>query len=144
MTVTKNCENGWNCFVFGDKEVPKNKISKWKIKINKKISKNFWDFYIGIGPKLIKKQYYNECWSLVSANSEIKANIKGEVAFLNIPKGELKIGDIIEVIVDRKLGNLSFAVNGVNFGIISSNIPKDDELYPSIILYENGASVEIV
>ena len=56
----------------------------------------------------------------------------------------LKQGDIIEVIVDRKLGNLSFAVNDINLGIACSNIPKDDILYPTVILYEQGISVEIV
>ncbi len=56
----------------------------------------------------------------------------------------LKEGDIIEVIVDRTKGNLSFSLNDTNLGIACSTIPKEDELYPTIILYENGLSVEII
>ena len=53
-------------------------------------------------------------------------------------------GDIIEVIVDRKKGNLSFALNDINYGIACSTIPKDHILYPTIVLYEQGLSVELV
>ena len=59
-------------------------------------------------------------------------------------KEDLKEGDIIEVIVDRKLGNLSFSINDINYGIACSNIPKNEELYPTILLFEQGLSVEIV
>jgi len=59
-------------------------------------------------------------------------------------KDNIKKGDIIEVIVDRKSGNLSFAINNINHGIACSNIPKDDILYPVVLFYEQGLSVEIV
>ena len=38
----------WNCTIFGDKEIPKNKISKWKIKLK---DTNHGDIIIGIGPQ---------------------------------------------------------------------------------------------
>ena len=53
-------------------------------------------------------------------------------------------GDIIEVIVDRQKGNLSFSLNNINLGIAYSSIPKDDILYPTVVLYEKDLSVEIV
>ena len=46
--------------------------------------------------------------------------------------------------MDRKLGNIYFAINGTNHGLAFSNIPKEDILYPTIELYEQGLSVEIV
>ena len=58
-------------------------------------------------------------------------------------KEKLKKGDIIEVIADRKLNNLSFSINGVNQGIACS-IPKEDILYPTIIIFEQNQIVEIV
>ena len=48
------------------------------------------------------------------------------------------------MIVDRKLGNLSFAINGVNNGIACSDIPKEEVLYPTIIIYEQNHIVEII
>ena len=56
----------------------------------------------------------------------------------------MKKEDVVEVIVDRNLGNLSFAVNGTNYGIACSNIPKNDILYPTIILYDQNLQVELV
>ena len=56
----------------------------------------------------------------------------------------MKKGDIIEVIVDRKNGNLSFSVNGNDYGLTFSNIPKEEVLYPTINIYEEGHKVEIV
>ena len=47
----------WNCTVIGDKEIPKNKISKWKIKINNfKIKNNSWNILIGVGPKNVNNE----------------------------------------------------------------------------------------
>ena len=54
------------------------------------------------------------------------------------------MGDIIKVIVDRKLGNLSFEINGENYGIACANIPKDDILFPIVIICDQGQIVEIV
>ena len=62
----------------------------------------------------------------------------------NNQKEKLKKGDIIEVIADRKLNNLSFSINGVNQGIACSQIPKEDILYPTITIFEQNQIVEIV
>ena len=56
----------------------------------------------------------------------------------------IKKGDIIEVIVDRKLGNISYSINVINYGLAFQDIPKEDILYPTVVLYEQGLSVEIV
>ena len=142
--ATKYGSDGWNCAIIGDKEIPKERISKWKIKINKNVSNNYNDFYIGIGPKIFKGNLYNECWSIFSAHSKIAIQMKVKNSNYNNQNIILKEGDIIEIIVDRKLGNLSFAINDINCGIACSTIPKDEELYPTIILYEQNLSVEII
>ena len=145
LIATKN--NGgddWNCIIIGDKEIPKNKISKWKIKIKTDIKTNYADFYIGIGPNNFKGNFCDECWSLYSHCSTIKLRMKGKSSEYNNHKEKLKKNDIIEVIVDRKLGNLSFSVNDINYGIACSNIPKEESLYPTIVLYQQNHIVEIV
>ena len=73
-----------------------------------------------------------------------KLQIKNNRINYNNLNESSKEGDIIEVIVDRKLGNLSFSLNDINYGIACSTIPRDDILYPTIVLYEKGLSVEIV
>ena len=146
LKATKNGKTGWNCVIVGDKKIPKDRISKWKIKINKntEVIKNS-DNFIGIGPKSFKDKLYNECWTIASGQKNIiEVRIKEISSNCNNHKEELKEGDIIEVIVDRKLGNLSFLVNDINYGIACSNIPKDEELYPTVVLYEKDLNIEIV
>ena len=33
--ATKYGSDGWNCAIVGDKEIPKERISRWKIKLKK-------------------------------------------------------------------------------------------------------------
>ena len=59
-------------------------------------------------------------------------------------KDSIKKGDIIKVIIDRKLGNLSFCVNDYYCGIVYSEIPKEESLYPTVVLYAQNLMVELV
>ena len=79
-----------------------------------------------------------------SSKSTIRLQLKDKDIDYNNHKDNIKVGDIIEIIVNRKLGNLSYSINDINFGIACTNIPKEDILYPTVLLYEQGLSVEIV
>ena len=136
--------DGWNCVIIGDNEVPKYRISKWKIKINTNILNDYYDFYIGIGPSNFNSSLYDECWSLYSHCSESYYQIKKKYSKIKNHEEKLKKDDIIEVIVDRKLGNLSFAINDINYGIACSNIPKEEILYPTVVIYHQNHIVEII
>ena len=59
-------------------------------------------------------------------------------------KMRLKSGSVIEVIVDRGKGNLSFVVNGNNCGIVCNEIPKDAILFPFVSIYDSEQIVEII
>ena len=137
--------DNWNCVIMGDKEIPKGKISKWKIKIKEnKRNQGNTDICIGIGPKSFNGSLYDECWSICSIGSKVGLYNKNSSSDYNNLNTNIKKGDIIEVIVDRKSGSLSFAINNINHGIACSNIPKEDILYPTVVFYEQGLSVEIV
>ena len=140
LSATKDSD-GWDV-VIGDKKIEKNQISRWKIKINKDARNDYDDLYIGIGYDNSKS--YSDCWSIFSHKSSISLNKKGTTLNYNDIKGKINKGDIIEVIVDRILGNISFADNDVNYGIAFSDIPKDDILYPAILLYEKNLNIEII
>ena len=137
--------DSWNCVIVGDKEIPKDRISRWKIKINENKRKQYnTDILIGIGPKSFNGNLYDECWSICSRGAKVGLFNKNSSSDYDNLKNNLIKGDIIEVIVDRKSGNLSFAINNINHGIACSNIPKDDILYPTVVFYEQGLSAEIV
>ena len=132
----------FNCTIIGDIEIPKNKICKWKIKINSDI-KNV--LLIGIGPDNPNNEidFYEKCWSFNCSNSKLVL-LSGNYTLYGKNSKKLKKGDIVEVIVDRKEGNLSFAVNDSDYGIACSNIPKEETLYRIVIILDQNIIVEIV
>ena len=141
LSIIKS-KDGWNGLIKGDKEIPKNKISRWKIKLNSNIRKDYDDLYIGIGT--INSKNNNDSWSIYSHCSDIYLNLKGNSLNYNSHKGTFKKDDVIEVIIDRITNKLSFAVNEVDFGIACSDIPKEEKLYPTILLYEKDLQVDLV
>ena len=69
---------------MGDKENPLNRVSRWKIKINKdKKDKTNSDIYIGISNKAFKGTSYQECWSNFSHRSKIRLSLKGKYIDFN-------------------------------------------------------------
>ena len=147
LVATKNSGGGdWNCTIIGNKEIPKNKISKWKIKLNNfKIESNSCNILIGIGPENINNDinFYDRCWTY-SCGDSTKIIKSKQTPNYNGHSEQLKKGDIVEVIVDRMSNNLSFAINDSDFGIACSQIPKNDTLYPIILICNPNQKVEIV
>ena len=138
--------NNWNCTIIGNKEIPKNKVSSWKIKLNNFCIKgNTWNILIGIGPKNDKNidYFYSYCWSFICGSSKLSIK-SGSESNYNSHSGKLKQDDIVEVIVDRKKGDLSFAVNNVNYGLTNIKIPQNEELYPIVLICDQEQIVEIV
>ena len=69
LTASKTSEvNNLDCSIFGDKEIPKNRISKWKIKLNEIGSLNI---IIGIGPQNPnnKINFFQDCYSFYCYDS---------------------------------------------------------------------------
>jgi len=140
--------NIWNCSIFGDREIPKNKISKWKIKLNNfEIKSNTWNVLIGIGPENVNNEtnFQNKCWSFICGNSLLrdKGENKNCIEYFN-HSGKLKKNDVVEVTVDRIKGHLSFAVNDVDYGIAFTNIPSKETLYPVVLIYDVNQTVELL
>ena len=76
--------------------------------------------------------------------SQICIKSGSETKYNNIDCKKLKKGDIIEVIIDRQLGNLSFAINDINYGIACSEIPKEDILFPIVMINDQNQIGEII
>ena len=145
LIATKNGSDDWDCVIMGNIEIPKNYISKWKIKLNyiTDYRLNSWSILIGIGPKYDgSKNFHHKCWSFICG--ECSFNIRNKVYKSNMNKTRLKSGTVIEIIVDRIKGYLSFIVNGNDYGVACKEIPKEEILYPFVSLYDNGQIVEII
>jgi hypothetical protein len=145
LVATKSSgNNGYNCIIYGDKEIPKNKVSKWRIKLEE--TKGSCHNMVGIGPQNNNNNidnFYSECWVFCCYNSGkiIKSNSSSDY---NGHSGKLKNGDVIEIIVDRISGNLNFNVNNTDYGIACSEVPQNDILYPVILLYDQNLIIRLV
>ena len=111
---------------------------------NFEIKVNTWNICIGIGPKNINNEtnFYTKSWNFVCGKSCIYA--KNKYIYSNDGKKTLQKGDIVKVIVDRKLGKLSFEVNNNNIGLSCSEIPKDEILYPIVLINDMNQMVELL
>ena len=145
LIVTKKGNDDWDCAILGDTQIPKDEISKWKIKLKNIVNykRNSWSILIGIAPNFDNtNNFHHKCWSFICGECSI--NLKNKASNSILPKERLKSGSIIEVIVDRPKGNLSFVVNGRDCGIVCNDIPKNEVLYPFVSLYDNEQIVEII
>ena len=147
IATKNNGDDCWNCTIVGNKEIPKNKVSKWKIRLNNfEIKNNTWNVLVGIGPDNPNNEqnYYNKCQSFICGESQISIKSGSGKRYNNKEYKSLEKGDIIEVIVDRQLGNLSFSINDDNYGIACSEIPKEDILFPIVMINDQNQIVEII
>ena len=139
--------NFYNCNILGNIILPKNKISKWKIRLNKFLmnSNNSWDILIGVGPSNLnqnKSDLYYETWTLICGYPAVSIK-SGNPNYVYQGKSKLKEGDIVEVILDMIKGELSFNVNDTLYGF-ACKIPMDIDLSPFVLIYDEGESIELI
>ena len=142
--ATKTGNDGFNCSIIGNKEIPKNKKSSWKFKINSEIKNAF---IIGIGPENTNNinSFYINCWSFDIFNMQLILHSGNYSEYTNNKfKIKMKKNDIIAIEVNRIDNSLSFYINDTNCGIACTNIPQDETLYPVIIPYNCKDSIEII
>ncbi len=138
--------NNFKCVIIGNKEIPKNKISKWKFKINSEITHSY---IIGIGQNNYNnenEEFYKKCWSFDCNNRKLilKSGLYSDYKNNNKFNEKIKKGDIIEIEINRIKNTLSYIINDINLGIACSDISNNDSLYPIVILYGSNTSIEII
>ena len=148
LIATKtNGGSSFNCNILGDIILPKNKINKWKIKLRKYSYSNIydWNILIGVGPSNINQNdenLYNKTWTLICGSLNVSINSGSQTKYKE-NKGKLKEGDIIEVIMNTINGELSFSINGENYGV-ACKIELDISLSPFVLINFEGQSIELL
>ena len=56
----------------------------------------------------------------------------------------VRTGDTVGVVMDVQKGELSFVMNGVNWGVAYNKIPTDKPLVPCVLLWNAGDPVKLV
>jgi len=141
--------NFYNCNILGDIILPKNLVSKWKIKLNKfaMSSCHPWIILIGVGPSNLNQNetnLYEKTWTFICGLSAISVK-SGSLtnAYKEHFGKKLKQGDVIEVMINRKNGELSFSING-NYYRVACKIPMDIDLSPFVLIRDQGESIELI
>ena len=127
--------------------MPEKRLTHWKIRINKISEKkdNKWHILICVGPNYdFSNCFHRKCWSFICGKCQLCLRQEIPIKYNDKEIKSLKNGDIVEVIIDRTKGELSFKVNDEEYGIAAKDIPKVGELFPFISLYEEGQIVEIL
>ena len=144
------CGNDYTT-IISDTPLPLNKVTSWTIKIlesQKGYSGKF--MYIGVAPSSINQNddNYNKCgWYLYCFNSTLCSGPPHKYynKSYGFRRGEgkyVRTEDSIGVTIDTKNGELSFTLNGINYGLAYSGIPLDKPLVPCVILGSKGDSIE--
>ena len=125
-----------------EKELEKNKIHKWKIKIIKSKSNSI---NIGVSPidiDINSLSPFSYGWFLYCKNSKLYSgkpqNYFGKETKFKIPKDE------IILVMDMIKGILKFKIDGEDKGESYTNIPTDKPLVPVVTLYNADDSFQLI
>ena len=130
----------WNCTAIGEKTLLKGKINKWKIQVSKMTSNQIM---IGIVPKNINIDADNNHRKgyVTNLGNFHKHNL-GKVS--SFASHETNEGNIFEIIVDLKIGNISFWANGKNLGVFCDSIIIDIDYVPFIDIYQEQTEITLL
>ena len=144
--------DGWNTNI-GNTPLPRNNVTSWSIKILKSRYNNGDCFFIGVAPSDINKNeddnynkcgWYFDCYSSTLYSGPPHKNRGKEYGQRKGWGKYVREGDSVGVVMDTAKGELSFAVNEVNYGVAYEGIPLDKPLVPCVFLeYNEGDSVEL-
>ena len=139
------------CTIPGNAPLPPGTVTSWGVKVLK--SKNCgFGTYVGVAPFGIDQKeinYYRCGWYLDCYNSVLCSgpphNYKGkEYGPRKESGGYVRVGDTVDVVMNTAKGEVSFGLNGADFGIAFDGIPLDKPLVPCVILYRFGDSIELI
>lgn len=154
-TVTDFYESTW-CTIIANRSLPLNKIITWSVTIREqeKSSDDSNGIFVGIAPDDINpSDYFNfrYGWYLDCRDSTLHAgtphnyDFPGKVYGPRKKKGEDYIhnGSVVSVVVDTAKGEVSFILDGVNYGVAFTGVPLDKPLIPCVIIGTFNYSVEL-
>ena len=143
----------WNCTIIGNTPLPLNTVTSWSIKIINSRWSNGDGIYVGVMPfdaDTDDDYNYGICgWHIHCYYSALYSgppqNYKGKQYGPRKENGQyVHTGDSVGVVMDTAKGELSFVLDGVNFGVAYKGIPLDKPLMPCVILKNKNDSVELV
>ena len=150
--IAKMINGYYGCTIIGNAPLPLNKVTTWSIKILESERNDGNGIYIGVAPSDINQNEggnYNKCgWYFDCYGSKLCSGPPHSYEWKEYGprKGKGKYvhtGDSVGVVIDTAKGELSFELDGENLGVAFEGIPLDKPLFPCVVLYYKGDSVEL-
>lgn len=145
--ATRTGPGGWTPLV-GTVPIPSNTVTQWTINLAR-TDKKVISSYIGVVSSDIDvtvENSYQPGWYYCNYHSLLYSglphNYNGELYGPKTFDKNLSQNGQVGVIMDTQKSNLSFIINGVNYGVAYEGIPLDKPLIPCVVLYFEGDSVE--
>ena len=140
-------KNNYHTFystLIGNSFLPPNCLASWTIKSNKYISRYEKTLFVGVAPFDIDQSdgennisncgWYINCFEM-DLHSGPPHNYSGKrYGMASPPKSPACTADGICVLMDTVKSELSFVVDGINFGVAYEGIPLDKPLVPCVLL----------
>ena len=143
-TVTKYGSSAWNANAIGSEAIPLGTITLINFKIEKTLSSNFM---FGIAPQSIDQNItigYKSCgWYYHSQNGGLYC--QPPLSYNNFKfRNDSYLPDktIITIIVDTKIGKVSYKINGSK-PKAAYHLTFPENIVPCVGLYDNGDSISI-
>ena len=134
-----------HCTVTGNTALPLNKVTSWSVKVLNFKRNRGVSAYVGVAPFDINQNEdfnFNRCgWYFHCFTSTLCSGHPHNYTLKAY--GPKMKGESVGVVMDTAKGDLSFVVDGINFGIAFERIPLDKPLVPCVILGHTGDSVEL-
>ena len=150
---TKSSETGYYSSIIGGIPFPKNRVTSWNIKILKSKGNDGSGIFIGVVPFDITQNegdysvdhgWYFNCYCSKLYSGPPHSRPGKPYGPSGKENGEfIHTGDSVGVAMDTTRGDLSFVIDGINYGNAYEGIPLDKPLVPSVVLYHKGDSVEL-
>ena len=151
--VVKTDENRYFCSPLGSVVLPHSRETPWSVKVLKSKEGDCSNIYVGIAPSDMNQNNdfsFNKCgWYFSCFDSTLvsgpphKYMKKDYGPRLQQDGWYVREGGTVGVVMDTAKGELSFILNGVNFGVAYDGIPLDKPLVPCVVLYHQDDSVEL-
>ena len=150
--ATKTVKSSRHCTVIGNRVIPPSAVTSWSVRVAKSKYNDGNGFYVGVVPFDINQDeddnyekcgWYFDCYRS-ALNSGPPHYYKNRACGPRKIEGSyVRTGNSVGVVIDTAKGELSFFVNGVNYGVAYERIPRDKPLVPCVMLHHEGDSAEL-
>lgn len=151
--VAKKIDIGKTCIITGNTFIPLNEVTSWNVKIRKSFNNAGFGIFIGVAPADINHNendaikncgWYFGCYSSTLWSGAPHKYKRKDYGPKKDDGNYVHMGSAVGVTADTTKGEISFALDGVDYGVAYAGVPLDKPLVPCVVLENKNDSVELL